>query len=108
MKLGIDGQKLPEARKRGPLKSLEHVKELGLGGILIGFVCLIVPGIILALMWSMIGPIAVVEGKGIIATFRRSKELTTGALRDIFLVIAVITVGTSIFNVPLPFALMAP
>lgn len=33
MKLGIDGQKLPEARKRGPLKSLEHVKELGLGGI---------------------------------------------------------------------------
>jgi sugar phosphate isomerase/epimerase len=33
MRLGIDGQKLPEARKRGPLKSLEHVKELGLGGI---------------------------------------------------------------------------
>ena len=33
MKLGIDEQKLPEARKRGPLKSLEHVKELGLGGI---------------------------------------------------------------------------
>ncbi|KXG87239.1 sugar phosphate isomerase/epimerase family protein [Agrobacterium bohemicum] len=33
MRLGIDGQKLPEAKKRGPLKSLEHVKELGLGGI---------------------------------------------------------------------------
>ncbi|GAK72602.1 hypothetical protein RRU01S_26_01300 [Agrobacterium rubi TR3 = NBRC 13261] len=33
MRLGIDGQKLPEARKRGPFKSLEHVKELGLGGI---------------------------------------------------------------------------
>lgn len=33
MRLGIDGQKLPEARKRGPLKSLDHVKELGLGGI---------------------------------------------------------------------------
>ncbi|MCM2477344.1 sugar phosphate isomerase/epimerase [Rhizobium sp. CG5] len=33
MRLGIDGQKLPEAKKRGPLKSLDHVKELGLGGI---------------------------------------------------------------------------
>ncbi|MGV2068806.1 sugar phosphate isomerase/epimerase family protein [Agrobacterium sp. 22-226-1] len=33
MRLGIDGQKLPEARKRGPLKSLDHVRELGLAGI---------------------------------------------------------------------------
>lgn len=33
MKLGIDGQKLPEARKRGPLASLDYVKELGLAGI---------------------------------------------------------------------------
>ncbi|GAJ96032.1 sugar phosphate isomerase/epimerase [Agrobacterium rhizogenes] len=33
MKLGIDGIKLPEAKKRGPLASLEHVKELGLAGI---------------------------------------------------------------------------
>ncbi|MCW1750746.1 sugar phosphate isomerase/epimerase family protein [Rhizobium acaciae] len=33
MKLGIDSIKLPEAKKRGPLASLDHVKELGLGGI---------------------------------------------------------------------------
>lgn len=33
MKLGIDGQKLPEVKKRGPLASLDHVKELGLAGI---------------------------------------------------------------------------
>ena len=33
MKLGIDGQKLPEAKKRGPLASLAHVKQLGLEGI---------------------------------------------------------------------------
>jgi len=33
MRLGIDAQKLPEAIKRGPLASLDHVKELGLGGI---------------------------------------------------------------------------
>lgn len=33
MKLGIEGLKLPEAKKRGPLASLDHVKELGLAGI---------------------------------------------------------------------------
>ncbi len=33
MKLGIDGLKLPEVKKRGPLASLDHVNELGLAGI---------------------------------------------------------------------------
>ena len=33
MRLGIDWQKLPEARKRGPLASLDHVYALGLGGV---------------------------------------------------------------------------
>ncbi|MCE6078422.1 TIM barrel protein [Agrobacterium vitis] len=33
MKLGIDGIKLPEAKKRGPLASLDHVSALGLAGI---------------------------------------------------------------------------
>lgn len=33
MKLGIDGLKLPEVKKRGPLASLDHVKALGLSGV---------------------------------------------------------------------------
>ena len=33
MKLGIDSIKLPESKKRGPLASLDHVKELGLAGV---------------------------------------------------------------------------
>ncbi len=33
MKLGIDAQKLPGFRARGPLASLDHVQTLGLGGI---------------------------------------------------------------------------
>ena len=33
MRVGIDGLKLPEVKKRGPLASLDHVKALGLGGI---------------------------------------------------------------------------
>lgn len=33
MRLGIDWQKLPEAVKRGPMASLDHVVEMGLEGI---------------------------------------------------------------------------
>lgn len=33
MRLGIDGLKLPEVKKRGPLASLSLVKELGLSGV---------------------------------------------------------------------------
>ncbi|GAA2835291.1 sugar phosphate isomerase/epimerase [Aminobacter aminovorans] len=32
MRLGIDGRKIPEARKRGPIGSIEHAAELGLEG----------------------------------------------------------------------------
>ena len=33
MKIGVDGRKIPEASKRGPVKSLEHGKELGMAGL---------------------------------------------------------------------------
>ena len=47
-------------------------------GIMIGSIFLIVPGIILALMWWVYVPAIVVEGKGIIEAFGRSRELTRG------------------------------
>jgi hypothetical protein len=47
-------------------------------GIMIGSLLLIVPGIILALMWWVYVPSIVVEGKGIIEAFGRSRELTRG------------------------------
>jgi hypothetical protein len=33
MKIGIEGLKMPEAAKRGPIGSLEHVKSFGMAGI---------------------------------------------------------------------------
>ncbi|WP_427888188.1 sugar phosphate isomerase/epimerase family protein [Kribbella sp. GL6] len=33
MRLGIDGKKIPEADKRGPIGSLQHAAELGMDGI---------------------------------------------------------------------------
>ena len=47
-------------------------------GIMAGSILLIVPGIILALMWWVYVPAIVVEGKGIIEAFGRSRELTRG------------------------------
>jgi hypothetical protein len=47
-------------------------------GIMIGSIFLLVPGIILALMWWVYVPAIVVEGKGIIGAFGRSRELTRG------------------------------
>jgi sugar phosphate isomerase/epimerase len=33
MRLGVDGRKIPESAKRGPVRSLEHGKELGMAGL---------------------------------------------------------------------------
>jgi sugar phosphate isomerase/epimerase len=33
MRLGVDGRKIPESAKRGPIRSLEHGKELGMDGL---------------------------------------------------------------------------
>ncbi|MFE7423492.1 sugar phosphate isomerase/epimerase family protein [Rhodococcus sp. NPDC057529] len=33
MRIGVDGRKIPESRTRGPVKSLAHAHDLGLGGL---------------------------------------------------------------------------
>lgn len=33
MRIGVDGRKIPEAAKRGPLASLDHGKSFGMGGL---------------------------------------------------------------------------
>lgn len=53
-------------------------------GVMIGFVLLIVPGIILLMMWAVAVPSLVVERQGVFAAFRRSAELTKGARWKIF------------------------
>jgi hypothetical protein len=50
---------------------------LGLG-VGIGFVLIIVPGLILLVMWWVYIPAIVIESKSIIAAFGRSRELTSG------------------------------
>jgi hypothetical protein len=52
---------------------------------IVGYMLLIVPGVILSLMFSMAVPVAAAENRGIIESFRRSKELTDGYKGLIFL-----------------------
>jgi uncharacterized membrane protein len=64
-----------------PLIGLSILWSLGVG---IGFVLLIVPGIILLMMWSVAVPALVVEREGVFAAFSRSAQLTKGARWKIF------------------------
>jgi hypothetical protein len=61
-------------------------------GIFAGFVLFIIPGIILALNWSLVIPVAVLEGKGLSAATRRSTELAKGDRGRIFVVFFLFTV----------------
>jgi hypothetical protein len=57
---------------------------LALLGIVAGFILLVIPGIMLAVWWSVIVPVRVVENTGITETFGRSRALTKGYRWRIF------------------------
>ena len=54
------------------------VAILAFFGMALGLIILIVPGVILALMWAVTGPVVVIEKRGILAAFGRSHDLTRG------------------------------
>ena len=62
---------------------------LGLGiviglGTMLGMILLIVPGVILAVMWSVATGAVVVEGRGVMESLQRSRDLTRGHRWPIF------------------------
>lgn len=58
-------------------------------GIGIGFLLLVVPGLILLTIWAVVAPVIVVERSGVIAAFGRSRELVRGNGWQVFGVIIV-------------------
>ncbi|WP_299422254.1 hypothetical protein [Sphingomonas bacterium] len=77
------------------------VAILGGLGISLGFLLLIVPGVILYLMWSVVGPVVVVERHGVIGSLSRSSELTSGAKGSIFalmLIVWVVLIGATMVS----------
>jgi hypothetical protein len=67
-------------------------------GVAIGFLLLIVPGIILAVRWSVAVPACVVENLGPLAAMRRSAELTRGHRWKIFLVYILFVIITFVVS----------
>ena len=59
-------------------------------GVAIGFILLIVPGVMLYLAWSVAAPALVEERRGVRAAFRRSWELTKGARWQVFAIVLVL------------------
>ncbi len=59
----------------GPLLGAGILAAIGIG---IGFVLLIVPGLILLTIWAVIAPVIVIERSGALASFGRSRELVRG------------------------------
>lgn len=53
-------------------------------GLMLGFVLLVIPGIMFYIMWSVAAPALVVEKTGVFAAFGRSRFLTKGARWKIF------------------------
>jgi len=72
-----------------PLIGLSILFAIGVG---IGFILLIVPGIILLLMWAVAVPALVIERPGVFGAFGRSSELTKGARWKIFGLLLVLIV----------------
>ena len=58
-----------------PLIAVSILAGLGIG---IGFVLLIVPGLILLTFWSVVAPVVVIERPGVFGAFGRSRELVRG------------------------------
>jgi hypothetical protein len=69
------------------LAALIAVSILAAIGIGIGFLLLIVPGLILVTIWSVVAPVTVLERPGIFAAFGRSRELVKGNGWQVFGVI---------------------
>jgi hypothetical protein len=65
-------------------------------GVAVGFLLLIVPGILLAIRWAVATPIVMLEGLGARDAMRRSQELVHGHRRDVFRVLANIWVRTGL------------
>jgi hypothetical protein len=67
-------------------------------GILIGFILIIIPGLILITIWSVFAPVIVLERPGGLKALGRSRELVKGNGWQVFGVIVVLVIGVGIVS----------
>lgn len=68
-------------------------------GIWLGFMLLLIPGLILLIMWYVIVPCCVVERTGPLRSFGRSRELTKGIRWKLFGLLLVVFIFFMVFSV---------
>jgi hypothetical protein len=68
-------------------------------GVGIGFVLLIIPGLILLVMWCLVAPVTVLERPGVFRAFSRSRELVRGNGWPVFSVIAVVYLTVIVISI---------
>lgn len=78
-----------------PLLGVAILMGLGVG---LGFILLVIPGLILTVMWVVTAPALVVEKRGIFESFQRSRDLTRGNRWMIFAILVVYGVVSSIIS----------
>jgi hypothetical protein len=74
----------------------------------VAFMLLIVPGVYLALTWSLTIPVTVLEGGGLNASTRRSKALTKGSKGRIFVIYLLIAVLVWVVSALIQLLLLLP
>lgn len=67
-------------------------------GVMLGFILLIVPGIILAVIWSVATGAVVVEGRGVGDALQRSRDLTRGYRWQIFGLVVIMVIASMIIG----------
>lgn len=67
-------------------------------GIVIGFVLIIIPGLILITIWSVAAPVVVLEHPGVFAALKRSRELVRGSGWQVFGVILVLYIFVGVIS----------
>jgi hypothetical protein len=79
-----------------PLMAVSVLFAIGVG---IGFVLLIVPGLILVTIWSVVAPVTVLERPGVLAAFGRSRELVRDHGWEVFGVILLVFVAVIVVSI---------
>jgi hypothetical protein len=67
-------------------------------GLLIGFILIIIPGLILLTIWSVTVPVEVLEHRGITGSFGRSRALVRGNGWNVFGVIVIVFFGALVIS----------
>jgi hypothetical protein len=68
-------------------------------GVAVGFILLIIPGLILLVLWSVVAPVTVLEHPGVTSAFGRSRELVRGNGWNVFGVIVIVFVIVFVISI---------